>query len=71
MAKRIIIISSLSVYAAIVITAIVFAGAAQGQIAVTPANIEQAKDEVISLIEAGKSDDANAIVDKIIALPKS
>jgi tetratricopeptide (TPR) repeat protein len=71
MAKRIILISSFPLLVAIAIIAIVLAGVGRGQPAVTPVDIEQAKSQVISLVEAGKLDDANAAVDKILVLPAS
>ena len=71
MAKRIILISSFPLLVAIAIIAIVLAGIGHGQPAVTPADIEQAKSQIISLVETGKLDDANAAVDKIMALPAS
>jgi hypothetical protein len=75
MAKRIILISSFPLLVAIAIIAIVLAGIGHGQPAVnkveppavTSADIEQAKSQIISLVEAGKLDDANAAVDKLIA----
>jgi tetratricopeptide (TPR) repeat protein len=71
MAKRIIIMSSFPVCAALAIIGLIMAGIGRGQPAVTPADIEQAKSQVISLVETGKLDDANAAVDKIMALPTS
>ena len=69
MAKRIILISSFPLLVAIAIIAIVLAGIGRGQPAATPADIEQAKSQIISLINEGKLTDANAGVDKIMALP--
>ena len=71
MAKRIILISSFPLLVAIAIIAIVLASIGHGQPAVTPADIEQAKSQIISLVETGKLDDADAAVDKIMALPAS
>ena len=71
MAKRIILISSFPLLAALAIIALVLAGVGRGQLTVTPANIEQAKSQIISLVETGKLDDANAAVDKIMVLPTS
>ncbi|MGD0552469.1 MAG: hypothetical protein ABSB25_07435 [Sedimentisphaerales bacterium] len=75
MAKRIILISSFPVCVALVIIALILAGIGHGQPAAskveppasTPADIEQAKSQIISLVNLGKSDDANAAVDKLIA----
>ncbi len=71
MAKRIILISSFPLLVAIAIIAIVLAGIGRGQLTVTLADIEQAKSQIISLVETGKLDDANAAVDKIMVLPAS
>jgi predicted negative regulator of RcsB-dependent stress response len=67
MAKRIILISSFPVCIVLVIIALVLAGAGYGQSASTPADVEQAKSQSISLVNLGKLDDANAAVDKLIA----
>ena len=69
MAKRIILISSFPLLVAIAIIAIVLAGIGRGQPAATPADIEQSKSQIISLVEAGKLAEADAAVDKIMALP--
>ena len=71
MAKRIILISSFPLLVALAIIALVLAGVGRGQLTATPADIEQAKSQIISLVETGKLDDANAAVDKIMALPAS
>jgi tetratricopeptide (TPR) repeat protein len=71
MAKRIILISSFPLLVAIAIIAIVLAGIGHGQPGYTPADIEQAKSQVVSLINEGKLDDANSAVDKILVLPAS
>jgi tetratricopeptide (TPR) repeat protein len=79
MAKRIILISSFPLLVAIVIIAIVLASIGHGQPAASkvelpasiPADIEQVKSQIISLVETGKLDDANTAVDKIMALPAS
>jgi tetratricopeptide (TPR) repeat protein len=71
MAKRIILISSFPLLVAIAIIAIVLAGIGHSQPVVTPADIEQAKSQIISLVETGKLDDANVAVDRIMALPAS
>ena len=69
MAKRIILISSFPLLVAIAIIAIALAGIGRGQPAATPADIEQSKSQIISLVEAGKLAEADAAVDKIMALP--
>jgi tetratricopeptide (TPR) repeat protein len=71
MAKRIILISSFPICVALVIIALVLAGVGRGQPASTPVDIEQAKSQIISLVNLGKLDDANTAVDKIMALPAS
>ncbi|MFA5251512.1 MAG: tetratricopeptide repeat protein [Phycisphaerae bacterium] len=71
MAKRIILISSFPLLVAIAIIAIVLAGIGHGQPASIPADIEQSKSQVISLIQSDKLAEADTAVDKIMALPVS
>jgi tetratricopeptide (TPR) repeat protein len=70
MAKRI-ILSSLPVCIIIAIIALVLASLGRGQPSDTPADIEQLKSQVISLIQSGKYDDANSAVVQIIVLSAS
>ena len=67
MAKKIIIISSFPLFVVFAALALVFTGIGRGQLTATPADIEQSKSQIISLVETGKLDDANAAVDKLIA----
>jgi len=67
MAKRIILISSGPVLLALVCLALIFAGIGRGGPTYTSADIEQAKAQIVSLIEAGKLAEADAAVDKLVA----
>jgi len=67
MAKRIILISSGPVLLALVCLALIFAGIGRGGLTYTSADVEQAKAQIVSFIEAGKLAEADAAVDNLIA----
>jgi TolA-binding protein len=74
MVKRIILMSSCPVYIFIVFLALALVGTGQGKLALGApgsAGIDQTKAQIVSLIEAGKSAQADAAVAGIIALPAS
>lgn len=67
MAKKIILISSFPFLVTIVIIVTVLVGIGRGQPASTPANIDSARTNIISLADAGKLAETDAAVNKLAA----